>query len=786
MTDVLDTLTDEELEAIARDDLDSLSDETLAKIAGEPAGASEPAPGITDRPKEWPQSYYSGIRQEPTLGEVGDIPAAAAGAASGLTWGVTAATPEGQKERAKYGEKPEYQVGEVVGGIPTGGFLRKAGAKIAPKVGDYLRKTWAGRTAGTAAEGAAGGAIYSGLTEGKPIEGAGAGLVGGGVLGGALDPKTIEFLKGGGRWAAKPFKESAEKSAGAFGYDTKKQQERMRQKGLKAGDVEAEQRKTGRFLLDEGAVKPLGTAGGTEQRLDKLLDEYWGEMGEHIDAIDYMFGDKTVDGREIAKRYREVAEGIKAAEKAPTKQAILDAAEEYRQRGMMPMREAQEIRNQMPYYDVGNPSLDQRARNQLKMAWGDEMNKVFGTWMTGSGKDAAQRIYDESYGVINRIMRDRAEALQEIEAMVPADFGAGEDVLDRANKYYSEIQKPARKAAQKAQAKYQKLFDRREQLDDMVDELAETFADTELIPDELQNRLRRGMAPSEKLKMLKEHMERVDAAIDAIDESLETGVLPIHHKDFSELIPEYWRDDYQGKELRSGLAELSGKMEYAYDQYLRGTSLDDIDLDKKISLAKKRYRETMAKVDQNRALHDSVVAMKQFDDRLEEAQQMANRFAGVAEQDIPEKLSPENWQRYKEKYGQAAQAMKGAQGKASASERNQRYGLKDWALGTAAGGASAFADPTLSLPAGIAASEASRLARGRGPQTYAVTADMVAKVLQESPDILGAFALPMRRVFLEDPKRFSVIHHNLMQNNPEYQRLMQQILPTEGQANEQQ
>jgi hypothetical protein len=129
------------------------------------------------------------------------------------------------------------------------------------------------------------------------------------------------------------------------------------------------------------------------------------------------------------------------------------------------------------------------------------------------------------------------------------------------------------------------------------------------------------------------------------------------------------------------------------------------------------------------------------------------------------------YQAAKDMYGTASKAETAVTDKASSEAGNNVIGLRQ-SMGMA--GAIAHGDPTLAVA--LAGGTAPVLARGQSMMAVGMNAtSKVMGALNKTPQVFGKFAPILQKALQKSPQAFAVQHYILSQQDPEYQKVTQDI-----------
>jgi len=135
----------------------------------------------------------------------------------------------------------------------------------------------------------------------------------------------------------------------------------------------------GRDMLDEGVVTFGSTPRTIAKRAKKAKKAAWGEMDDLYSRVDAS-GPPSVSGRGIADRLRALAKELDSPQNEAVVDRLLKQADRYEAMGMLPLTEAQRLKNQYKWNpkEPTSLSLGEEATNKAKLAIGSEMEEAVG------------------------------------------------------------------------------------------------------------------------------------------------------------------------------------------------------------------------------------------------------------------------------------------------------------------------------------------------------------------------------------------------------------------------
>jgi hypothetical protein len=352
---------------------------------------------------------------------------ASAGAVMGSLSGAPAFIPAVNRYYQENKNHPAYMAGEIFGtaASPLGkASVAGKGAGVAEKI---LRPAIVGATEG---------AIYSGATEGKPIEGGVIGGVGGATFG--MAPELFEYLTKKAGAVGRGIKDFAADVAGPIFRDTKGgvKQERLRS----PADPSKYNRDVGRYALDNKLLTPkagpvpmpigMSNAKGIYKRTEAQRKKVGEVFGSHIDEIDAIIP-ASVDLNRVADRLEAIAEDAKRRGNTSVENRMREKIEELRQAGKVSMQDAQDRREEFEVIiDLGGKNkTKKRAENAARAAFADEMGEVIDqahksglTDKTGEGWQAINQEYALIRDMTNKV-GGASDALKQNQAWSLTDKG---------------------------------------------------------------------------------------------------------------------------------------------------------------------------------------------------------------------------------------------------------------------------------------------------------------------------------------------------------------------------
>ncbi len=148
----------------------------------------------------------------------------------------------------------------------------------------------------------------------------------------------------------------------------------------------------------------------------------------------------------------------------------------------------------------------------------------------------------------------------------------------------------------------------------------------------------------------------------------------------------------------------------------------------------------------------------------------------IAQSDV---VGKESYPELLKRYGAYATAEKGAADTAIKQSKNRSISLTDYIAGGAGGvvGGALGGDPQdAALSAGLVGF-ANNLARTRGNATLAVTANALAKVAENAPQVIHKYADVLNNALKNGSASFSLTHAMLMQKDPQYKKAVEDATP---------
>jgi len=145
----------------------------------------------------------------------------------------------------------------------------------------------------------------------------------------------------------------------------------------------------GRTLIDEGVGGFGSSAAGIAKRAGEAKQKAWDAIAALFPDVDKALPGGAVSGEDIAKGILDYATKIDSPNNKALVQNLLGQAEEFEKMGMIPMEEAQRLKNQY-VFDWKEPTAMSAANNQIKRVIGGEMEQGVGRYAEAAKAPAAE------------------------------------------------------------------------------------------------------------------------------------------------------------------------------------------------------------------------------------------------------------------------------------------------------------------------------------------------------------------------------------------------------------